>query len=59
MSFYPLNKNPGIRPIGISEVLRIIMGKAVMSVFKKDVMEFAGPSQLCTGHQAGCEAAIQ
>ena len=54
----PLNKNPGVRPIGIGEVLRRIMGKAVMTIFKKDVMEVAGPSQLCTGHQAGCEAAV-
>ena len=29
-----------------------------MTIFKRDVMEVAGPSQLCTGHQAGCEAAV-
>lgn len=28
------------------------MGKAVMSIFKNDVMEAAGPSQLCTGYPA-------
>ena len=54
----PLNKNPGVRPIGIGEVLRRIIGKAVMKVFKDDVQTAAGPSQLCAGQQAGCEAAI-
>ena len=54
----PLNKNPGLRPIGIGEVLRRIIGKAVMSILKKDVMEAAGPNQLCAGQQAGCEAAV-
>ena len=33
----PLDKNPGLRPIGIGETLRRILGKAVMSVLKKDV----------------------
>ena len=35
----PLNKLPGIRPIGIREVLRRIMGKTVMMVLKKDVIQ--------------------
>ena len=54
----PLNKNPGVRPIGIGEVLKRIMGKAVMKVFKQDVIVAAGPTQLCAGQQAGCEAAV-
>ena len=54
----PLNKNPGIRPIGIGEVLRRIIGKVVMYVMKKDVIESAGSLQLCAGQDAGCEAAI-
>ena len=33
----PLDKNPGLRPIGIGETLRRIIGKAVMNVMKKDV----------------------
>ena len=41
-----LNKNPGVRPIGVAVTLRRIMGKA------------AGFIQLCAGQIAGREAAI-
>ena len=54
----PLDKNPGVRPIGIGETLRRIIGKAVMTVLKKDIMLAAGVTQVCAGHPAGCEAAI-
>ena len=54
----PLSKNPGVRPIGIGEVLRRIIGKAVMRVVSMDVLQAVGPIQLCAGHLAGCEAAV-
>ena len=54
----PLDKNPGVRPIGIGETLRRIIGKSVMAVLKKDIMHAAGVTQICAGHPAGCEAAI-
>ena len=54
----PLEKNPGIRPIGIGEVLRRIMGKAVGWVLKEDLMQAAGPLQAAGGLQGGAEAAI-
>ena len=54
----PLDKNPGLRPIGIGEVLRRIAGKVVMSVVREDVMTSVGSLQVCAGHQAGCEALI-
>ena len=54
----PLLKAPsGIRPIGIGEVLRRIIGKAVITEIKPDIMESAGCLQLCAGQKAGCEAA--
>ena len=53
----PLDKNPGIRPIGIGEVLRRIMGKAVSSFTKEDTMKSVGPLQLSVGHEGGVEAA--
>jgi hypothetical protein len=54
----PLLKAPtGIRPIGIGEVLRRIVGKAVITEIKPEIMESAGCLQLCAGQKAGCEAA--
>ena len=54
----PLNKNPGVRPIGVCEVIRRIVGKAVLAIVAKDVVQAAGPLQLCAGQSAGCEAAV-
>ena len=54
----PLNKNPGIRPIGIGEVLRRIVGKAVVWCLKDEIQEAAGPLQVSSGLQGGAEAAI-
>ena len=54
----PLDKNPGLRPIGIGETLRRILGKAVTSVLKKDVQVSVGNLQLCGGHVGGCEVGV-
>ena len=54
----PLNKNPGVRPIGICECLRRIVGRAVLSVVGPYVREVIGALQLCAGQDAGIEAAI-
>ena len=54
----PLDKNPGIRPIGIWEVLRRIIGKILSHHCKDEIKEAAGPLQTCAGHGAGAEAAI-
>ena len=54
----PLNKNPGVRPIGVCEVIRRIVGKAVLSVIGRDIAHAEGPLQLCAGQSAGCEAAV-
>ena len=52
----PLDKNPSIRPIGIGEVLRRIMGKAVSSFTKEDTMKSVGPLQLSVGQKAAAHA---
>ena len=54
----PLDKNPGVRPIGIGEVLRRIIGKSIIFAIKPQIMESAGNVQLCAGQPAGCEAAV-
>ena len=54
----PLDKRPGVRPIGIAEVPRRIVGKAIMSVVRQDVVHAAGKFQLAAGQPAGCEVAV-
>ena len=55
----PLDKNPGVRPVGIGDVLRCIIGKSLMTVLKSDITRAAGVSQVCAGHPSGCEAALR
>ena len=38
----PFDKNPGLQPVGVGEVLRRIAGKAVMKVLKEDIKKAAG-----------------
>ena len=54
----PLNKCLGVRPIGVGEVLRRIIGKAVMRIVRLDVVTAAGPMQVCAGLEGGCEPLI-
>lgn len=54
----PLDKNPGIRPIGICEVIRRILGKAILKIVRSNVLAVTGALQLCAGQSSGCEAAV-
>ena len=54
----PLDKNPGVRPIGIGEVLRRIIGKAIIFTIKPHIIDSAREQQLCAVQPAGCEAAV-
>ena len=54
----PLNKNPGVRPIGVCETVRRIIGKTILAVIKSEILSATGALQLCAGQNAGCEAAI-
>ena len=54
----PLDKKPGVRPIGVCEMVRRIMCKAILSVIQDDITMVAGPIQLCAGQNAGCEALL-
>ena len=53
-----LDKNPGVRPIGVGEVSRRIIAKAVLSIIRVDIQEATGSLQLCSGQTSGCEAAV-
>ena len=53
-----LDKCPGVRPIGIGEVARRIIGKAIARVLSNEIQEATGPLQTCSGHLSGCEAAV-
>ena len=54
----PLNKNPGVRPIGVGEVMRRIVGKMVAWSLKEEIQHAAGPLQMSSGLNGGAEAAI-
>ena len=57
------NKSPGevdlqVRPIGVGEVLRRIVGKTISWSLNQEIQEAAGPLQVSTGLKGGAEAAI-
>ena len=54
-----LDKNAGVRPIGIREVIRRTLGCAVMKTFRRNLSEEkAGDLQLFPGQHVGYEVAI-
>ena len=53
-----LDKCPGVRPIGIGETARRLIGRAIARLLRDDIQTAAGPLQLCAGYQSGCEAAV-
>ena len=50
----PLEKCPGVRPVGIGKVVHRIIGKTVMRSVKHDLLEAVDSIQLCAGKDAGC-----
>ena len=52
----PLSKDPGVRPIGIGEVLRRIIGKAI--VIKEDIM-MSVVQPFCNGAEIAIRAATE
>lgn len=47
-----------MRPIGIGDVLRRIISKAVLAITSEDISRSVGTLQLCVGHVSGCEAGV-
>ncbi len=53
-----LDKNPGVRPIGIGDVARRIIAKAIIHFSKEDIQQACGCQQLCGGQISGVEACV-
>ena len=53
-----LDKNPGVRPIGIGETVRHLIAKAILSIIHDNIQAAAGPLQLCAGQLSGREVAV-
>ena len=53
-----LDKNPGVRPISVGEVVRRIVMKAILRVVQQLVEEACGVLQTCSGLPCGIEAAV-
>ena len=53
-----LNKNPGVRPVGIGDTARQIIAKAILTVTRLDIQEAAGSLQRCAGQISRIEATV-
>ena len=53
-----LDKRPSVWPIGVDEILRRVVAKAVLHLTSMDILKAVGDSQLCAGHISGCEAGV-
>ena len=57
----PLDKGDNkhsVRPIGVGEVLRRIVGKSIVHLLKQDIAQSTAPIQSCGGVKGGVEAAV-
>ena len=54
----PLVKNPGVRPIGVGEIIRRISARVILYCISNDLEALGGNSQLCLGEKSGIEHAI-
>ena len=52
-----LDKCPGVRHIGIGEVMRRITGRIIVDCIRQDLTSLGGNMQLCLGQKCGIEHA--
>ena len=53
-----LDKNPWLRPIGVGEVRRRIVGKVIVFTLRDYIITSVGLLQVCAGQESGSEAAV-
>ena len=53
-----LDKQPGVRPVGIGEIFRRLIAKCVLAAVGHQAMEACGNLNLCAGLPAGIEGAV-
>ena len=53
-----LDKNPGVRPIGVCETARRIIAEAISFITRGDIQDVAGSIKLCAGQCVGLEAVV-
>ena len=53
-----MKEDNGVRPVGIGEALRRIMGKSLTRAIRDDIKNAGGVLQTCTGIEAGLEASV-
>ena len=54
----PLDTYPGVRPVGVVEILRRISGRKNVSCIQTDLKQLRGNQQLCVGQRCGLKHAI-
>ena len=45
-------------PIGVSEILRRLIGKIILQLARDDILQAIGCLQLCVGQEAACESSV-
>lgn len=53
-----IDKRPGVRPIGIEEVVQRVVAKVAIAVLKPDILDVTGCKQLCIAQIGGVEAGV-
>ena len=53
-----LDKQPGVRPVGIGEIFRRAIAKCALKVCGEDAKAACGSANLCAGLEAGIEGAL-
>ena len=53
-----LDNNPGVRPIGIKELLQSVIGRFFVASVKQDLQVLGVNNQLCLGQELGADSVI-